>query len=47
MFDTDTINDISDNNMIIIITNIINKNIRIPSIYQQDGQPFSFQPYQV
>lgn len=46
MFNTLNINNISSNSIMTITTNIIN-NIKIPSIYQQDGQPFSYQFYQV
>lgn len=46
MFNTLNINNISSNNIITITTNIIN-NIKIPLTYQQDGQPFSYQLYQV
>ena len=47
MFNILNISNISSNNIIIITTNITNNDIRIPLTYQQDGQPFSHQLYQV
>lgn len=47
MFGKKNISNISGNSIITITTNITNISIRSPSIYQQDGQPSSYQLYQV
>lgn len=47
MFGVIIISNISNNSIITITTNITNNTIRSPSIYQQDGQPSSYQLYQV